>query len=677
MPRLAALAVVVGATVLAYASAPSSTTLLFDARALVAENPVLREWAPAHVWYLLTHDYWQPMATDGLYRPVTMLSFLVDRAVLGHGDRATGYVVENVLLHAMNAALVYLLVWRLGRRASAATAAALLFAVHPITTEAVTNVVGRADLLATAGVLGGLLCWTYGADARGARRVALAAGLGISAILALFSKESGVVLVAAVVLHDLAFPPGDRRRLRGEHLVLAAIVLCYLAARWWVDRTGLPPEDVSPVDNPIVEAPFWRGRLTAVGVLVRALGLVVWPATLSVDYSYRQIPIVAWPPASPGDWVAVAGVVALPTLVWLLVRRRRTAPAVFFFGGLALLALVPSANLVRVIGSIMAERFFYLPLAGLAAALALAADRWAGMPGRRTGLGIVVAVLTLALGARTAVRNRDWRDERTLWAATVRAVPESAKAHKGYAGALFEPDGDRQELARVITHAERAVAIRPDYQPALVDLGSYYLTMGNVVGAEQPAAAARWYEQAAAVLERARALDERDLMRFVEKMRARGHGDDTIPDTADGILYNNLSLAYVKLGRLEDALGAYERMRALAPTNVAVYRDIATIRAALGQPDESAVALWEAVAIDDDAEAKQRLVELYREVPSGGAPIVTQGPAGEVQLHTSHPVVRRHRCRAWRELAALFTRAGLSALATAVGAEAGSCSDDT
>src|SRR5258706_7349142 len=234
------------------------------------------------------------MAVDGLYRPLAILSFLADRAVFGFGDRSTGYVVENVALHATIACLVYALVWTVARRRWQATVAGLVFAVHPVTTDAVTNVVGRADLLATLGVVAGLVAWARGRDATGGRRVGWAIGLGCAAVLALFSKESGVVLAGAVVLYDLVFPRSGAR-LRAEHLVVAAVVGGYLVARWYVDRTGLPPEDLSPGDNPIAEGAFWIGRPTAAGGLLRAAALPVWPPPLGGGYSYRAGPRAGWP----------------------------------------------------------------------------------------------------------------------------------------------------------------------------------------------------------------------------------------------------------------------------------------------------------------------------------------------------------------------------------------------
>jgi tetratricopeptide (TPR) repeat protein len=670
MPHQIALGAVVAAVLLAYAGAPTPT-LVVDAQLLVVDNPSVHEATAANLAYVLTHDYWRPLATGGVYRPLTMLSFLVDYAVLGHGARATGYIVENIALHCTCAVLLYALVWQLAGRVWPATVAALLFGVHPVTTEAVTNVVGRADLLAAAGVLAGILCWAHARHACGVRRIAILVALAMSTAIGLFSKETGVVLVGTVVLYDVAFPPV--RRIRGEHVIVGAVMIAYLAARWYVERVGLPPNGVSPIDNPIVEAPFLLGRLTAIGVLVREFGILLWPATLSIDYSFRQIPIVSWPPASLSDWMAVAGVLALLAALVGLVRLRPREPRVFFLLALAALALMPTANLLLTIGSIMAERFLYLPLAGIAGAVALAVHGWARTPRRRTAATVLLASIVAAAAVRTSVRNLDWRDERTLWAATVEAVPDSAKAHKAYAEALWDPTADARGMALGMSHAERAVQLRPDYMQALSNLGSYYMRMGDIAADEQSAAARTWYEKAAGVLESARRLDDGFTARFVEQMKERGHAEDGIPDAGSVIIYTNLSLAYLRLQDLPLALEAHERLRRLAPTNVAVYRDIGMIDMALGRTDDAAVALWQAVVLTEDAAATQQLVEIYRNMPAGDTPIVTYDEAGQPQLHVGHPAVSAHRCRALRELVAIFTRARLPELADGARTQLAEC----
>ena len=121
-----------------------------------------------------------------------------------------------------------------------------------------------------------------------------------------------------------------------------------------------PTAEFPFVDNPIVGASFWVGRLTAMKVMARYLWLAIWPVKLSADYSYSEIPLARGSFADWTAWIAIA--IGLGMLVWLWKRSR---PA-FFFACFGFLNLLPASNLLFPIGTIMAERLLYLPLAGLA-----------------------------------------------------------------------------------------------------------------------------------------------------------------------------------------------------------------------------------------------------------------------------------------------------------------------
>ncbi len=665
------LAGVAAVTALAYADSFGGA-LVFDSRALILENPVVHQASLANVRFILTHDYWQPMSTDGLYRPLTVLSYLFNYAVLRGGGAPAGYHAVNLVLHLACVGLVYALLWHLTRRAWPAVLAAAVFGLHPVATEAVTNVVGRADLLAAIGVMGGLLCHVRATESAGPLRAVWRAALALSAVVAFFSKESGLVLVPILLAHDLVF----RRAVRGSTgAVVPAIgvLAVYLGARWYVAHTGLPAEDIAAVDNPIVEAGFWTGRLTAVKVLGHDALLLLFPASLSADYSYREVPVVAWPPHGLGDLGAIVALVALGALGWALARERARDRPLFFLGLFSLLALLPATNLVLVIGSIMAERFLYLPLAGFAGALALIAERVARRQEAQQVSGAIALVLLLCAG-RTVVRNRDWNDEIALWSSAVQASPDSAKAHKAYAAAVFAADPDRRRIDEVIAEGERAVEIRPDYLGALVDLGSYYVARGDLAGAPH---GRPWYERGVAVLERARLLETGASQRFIEKMLARGTPPEAIPDFANTELYANLPLAYARAGRLEDALAAYEEARRLDPGKSAPYLDISAVLALLGRWEDASITLFEAVTVDpDDHEAAMRLVGMYRHFYAQGHAIVDDS-ADHVTVNLDDPVVHRHRCKAYLGLAEIYRRARLpDRAAHALGLATGFCIEE-
>jgi hypothetical protein len=525
MAHAVSLLLVVTAAVVAYLNAGGGA-LVFDAKVIVGENPAVQTWSAESVRYLFTHDYWQPMATDGLYRPLTTLSFLFDRGVLGHGDAAFGYVVENVALHAICAMLVYALVWQAARRRWAATVAALLFAVHPITTEAVTNVVGRADLLAAAGVLGGLLCWVRGRDP-GTRRWLWRSGSPPRR-----RSRSSARRAARARRRRRAvgrrLPAAGGRRLRAEHAVVGGdsgrVPGGALVGR--SDRRAA--RDIAPVDNPLVEAPFLAGRLTALGVLVREAGLLLWPATLSVDYSYRQIPVVgagasaAWASSVSSAWRSPCGRsgavrgAGRRSSSWAVRPRRH--PAV----------LEPAA----------ADRQHH----GRALPLSAARRRGRGRGARRRRLGVdgkppdaqrpsSSRVVSARAHGADGRRNLDWRDDRTLWAATVQAAPESAKANKAYANALAGSATDVPALSAAIARS-RAGRRDPARLPAGPGRPRQLRAPARRPFAGQPDVAQRWYEKALTALESARAIDEKSTARFVEKMRARGNPTTRSPTSA-------------------------------------------------------------------------------------------------------------------------------------------------
>ena len=214
--HVVALTVLAAAMALTWANALGAG-FVRDAWGFIVANPVIHSATLENVRFILTHDHAAPVGASGLYRPLTVLSYLFDWAIVGHGDRPAGYIAENILLHFLCAALVYALVWQLLGRLWPAAVAAALFGLHPVTTEAVVNVAGRADLLATLGVLGGLACYVHGSAARGRRRAGWAAGLVAASVVAFFAKESGLVLVAGhPALGPHLRPPASARACAGR-----------------------------------------------------------------------------------------------------------------------------------------------------------------------------------------------------------------------------------------------------------------------------------------------------------------------------------------------------------------------------------------------------------------------------------------------------------------------------
>jgi len=456
------------------------TGLLFDSVGVIEQDPRIREATPQNIQSILTGQYWYVNATAGLYRPVTTLSYLMNYAVLGNGTRPAGYHWVNFVLHGINVALVYALGVLVFGQPALASALAAIWGLHPVLTESVTNMVGRADLLAAFGVLAGLLCHARGASVRGARRSMWLAALVVAQTVGLFSKESGAVLPGIMLLYDLVWP--ERGTWRSRATAYAALALPFAA--FFFLRGGIDTHMVVEfTENPLVHASFWTARLTAVKVIGKFLWLFLWPARLSADYSYNAVPVLGsaaffWENAKALIAVTVCAVAAL-LAVLLAVRWRTKGKPLLFFLGFFFVAMLPTSNLIIVIGSIMAERFLYLPSVGLAgcmiAAIHTSAHRssvkWRAAP---QAAWVTMVLICLVFAARTYARNFDWQDERSLWTSTVNAYPESARPHYNLGTALAPIPG---RLPDAIAEFEAALRIRPDYPEAHYNLGNAFALM--------------------------------------------------------------------------------------------------------------------------------------------------------------------------------------------------------
>jgi protein O-mannosyl-transferase len=649
----------------------------YDSRHLILDDPRVHAATGENVRLIFTQDYWWPKAVSGLYRPLVKLSYLLDWAILGSGDRPAGYHAVNLVLHWANAVLVFLLGLVTMRRPGAAFATAALFASHPIATEAVTNIVGRADLLAALAVLGGTLIWVRSRRERGPHAILWLAGLALASGLGVLAKESAAAVLGVIVVYELATgapAPTWRaattalaRRVAPALAVVLPILLAVLLLRVRL-YADLPTPLLPFVDNPEVGTDALTARLTALAVVGRYAGLLLWPWTLSCDYSYAQVPLARGAAEVARAFAAAAAGAAVITLA---VRRRRTAPALPFWVGLSAVTLLPSANLVWPIGSIMAERFLYLPSAGFAACLALAGDAL----GRRRPR-LVAALLAVVVGAyalRTVVRNRDWQDDLRLFSAAVLASPRSAKAHQQLAYALWAADApDYPHIDVAIREGERALALmdaeplpltwRTSAVPA--QLGAYYWIRGRKQSASE-AEQRQWFERAVAVLAGAEAIDRAHNDEHHAREVARGRPPAEVIDVGNPEIYYYLGLAYLGLGRPGEARTALARMRRLAPADANAYWTTARAELADGAFDDAAVSLHEALTLNaGDREAWRALADLYARVDGGGCAIVREASAE--RLNTACPRARRDACAAHAGLAHAFADAGQAPLARRV-----------
>jgi tetratricopeptide (TPR) repeat protein len=626
--------------------------LVIDNRILILNDPRLRSASLENIQLILTKEAWWPTGSTGVYRPLATLSYLFNYSVLGGGQSPVGYHVVNLLLQWLNASLAFFLFVRLLGNRLAAFAAAALFAVHPLGTEAVTNVIGRTDQLVAASLLGALLCYVRSGEAYGRRRVSWLVGTGAGAAVGLFSKETAVVVAPLLLLYDVTF---RRERLREFWKPLLALLPAYgffFASRWLVFRHTAPAQ-FPFTDNPLLGADFLTARLTALRVLARYFGLALWPAKLSSDYSYDQIPVVA------SGWATGIAVIFLAVGIAIAVLAWRHNKALFFLLGLALAPLIPASNLFIRIQSIMGERFAYTSILGICGCAVLALQRWAPR-----ALPVVAGIAVLAGGVRTYARNADWRDDLTIWASAVHTSPNSAKAHKAYAGALHAADRDRSKLDVVIAEMEVARQIlerhplpleRQDYS-VYADVGFYNLEAAERLR-NDPSAIARaadHYRRALGALERAHEIESAAIRALQAEAGRTGRPVDGIGDPH---VDENLGLAALRLGSFDKALAAYSHLVARSPENPKGHRGVGLAKIGLGRDEEGAISLLAALLVSKwDPDVLVDAIRIYATRFSGSDAIVTKG--SETNLNPASSLVHRHLCQAFRQLVSAFGAAG-------------------
>jgi|GEM_PF-685562 len=433
------------------------------------------------------------LAVNFVLRPVSYATFYWNRAL--HGMDSSGYRVVNIIIHTVNAILLWLLAARLLRSRGwagqfGAAGAALVFAVHPVMTESVTYIAQRFESLATMFVLGAMLAWVarQQVEAGGKSRLWVLV-LGVVAtlclLLAMLSKETGIVtpvlLVLAAWLALGGHPLDALVAARGQlallpllPLLLGAVVfICNgeLSPRTVLNITNHPSAPLEPLHYAVSEIPVWASYL----------GVLLWPAGLRFD------PLVApvesmWEPRLWLGLVVCAGLLGCGWLAWR--RWKAAGGGVVFFGVLwFFIALLPSSSIIP-LPDLYAEHRSYLPSIGLFIALAVVlAQAWETVrkPAVRRVLAAGAIVCVSLLAAATWQRNDELRDAVTLYSKVVAENPDHGRAWL-ILGSELARHGDREAAVEAFESSLRCP--NPPVH-AFINQGTVLMKIGRTATALQ------------------------------------------------------------------------------------------------------------------------------------------------------------------------------------------------
>ncbi len=467
---------------------------VFDDIIVVQNRGDLRE--PGNFFNLFVSPYHQNMPKTGLYRPLTMISYAVNHYIDG---TPAGFHIVNVIIHALNSFLVFWLINFLFKNKFLSYSTFLLFLAHPIHTEAVTSIVGRAELLA---FLFGIASIYFFVN----KNKTLSAA---SFLLALLSKESALMVLPIVLYIDIVFVNkkiiDSVKKLWFFSLPLGLYSLLRYKA---LSNYFFGDATTTVVENPLKFASFLERIATAFKVLYMYVERLIWPVHLSADYSFNAIKIISNPFVSVESAV---GVLIFTLLVVLLIFYKKVSKEISFGAALFLFPYLIISNLIKPVGTIMGERLMYFSSLGFVVIAAFVLikvsdyKKW----GTKTTYGLL-AVILVFYGVRTVIRNKDWHDSRALFYATLKESPDSlitrtalagvhiranewdlAKEQLAIAKSIYENNSHLQNLLGVVADHEknyvlaeekykRSLELNPDATNSYINLAELYLKQGRL-----------------------------------------------------------------------------------------------------------------------------------------------------------------------------------------------------
>ncbi len=463
---------------------------IWDDQYLALENPFIK--SPLLIVEAFRH-YLFLESFSSHYRPVQNVSYMFDYFVWN--TDAYGFHLTNVLLHAGCAVLLYLLLRNLigslwFRDASMRTHGrlllrvpvisvmallmALLWAVHPVHSAAVDYISGRADSLAFLfAAAAWLLTFRARTEQRPRRRYAFFVLAGVSALVALLSREIAAIWFALFLIHFLLVERNVSHRAR-----IAAVTACVLLFGIYAGFRQLP------VQRSLPSASAWPAPMR-VALMARSLGdytrLLTFPGNLHMERNLLEPASYGsnadWRGAVAAEYLSVLGVLAAGAVAFACWKRGAGRNMRIFGAGWFVVGYLPISNLIP-LNATVAEHWLYLPSVGFLIFLAGCAVE---LPIRyRRTVTAFACLATIGLAARSVVRSTDWANEETFYTRTIEAGGCSTRAATNLAE-IYSARGDAVGAERIF---RRVLALTPDYPMARNNLANLLQKQGRTPEAE-------------------------------------------------------------------------------------------------------------------------------------------------------------------------------------------------
>ncbi|XP_027709912.1 protein O-mannosyl-transferase TMTC4 isoform X2 [Vombatus ursinus] len=582
---------------------------VFDDSEAIVNNKDLRAETPlGDLWH---HDFWGSKLSSNTshksYRPLTVLTFRINYYLSG-GFHPVSFHMVNILLHCSISVLmvdVFSILFgglqytskgrRLNLAPKSSLLAALFFAVHPVHTECVAGIVGRADLLGALFFLLSFLGYCHAFRENNKEGAQFSTFWVLLSILlsavAMLCKEQGITVLGFNAVFDalvisklniLEIVQKVRHKdkslenigwLKNGGLLFRLILLfsggaTILYVRWRIMGTG--PPAFTEVDNPasFAESMFVRAINYNYYYSLNAW-LLLCPWWLCFDWSMGCIPLIK----SVSDWRIIALAALWFCLIGLICQALCSEDShkrrILTLGlGFLIIPFLPASNLFFRVGFVVAERVIYLPSVGYCMLLTYGFGILTKHTKKKKLIAATVIGILLINMVRCITRCSQWRNEDLLFRSALSVCPLNAKVHYNVGKNL----ADKGDQTAAIRYYREAVRLNPKYVHAMNNLGNILKERNELQEAEellslavqiQPDFAAAWMNLGIVQNSMRRFGEAEQSYRTAIKYRRK------YPDC-----YYNLGRLYADLNRPLDALNAWRNATFLKPEHTLAWNNM-------------------------------------------------------------------------------------------------------
>lgn len=604
---------------------------VFDDISAIKENKDLRPHTP--LVNIFSNDFWgTPMHKEQShksYRPLCVLTFRWN--YLLWQLEPMGYHLVNMLLHSV-VCLMYFRMCSMFLPELSSFVAAMLFAVHPIHTEAVTGVVGRAETLSSVFFLAAFMLYTKAARTKkvtGWRYLCLSM---VSVATAMLCKEQGITITGVCAAYEIFvsqkirlaelkymikpfistkssyhFPWSSEATKR--LLVLAFTTICLLLVRLQIMGSQLPV--FTRFDNPASVASTPTRQLTYHYLISVNLWLLLFPCDLCCDWTMGTIPLVE-SFLDPRNLSTLAAYVFLflMTCAALCTENKQRSVVILMSLAFMIFPFLPASNLFFPVGFVIAERVLYMPSMGFCLLVGYGFNVLSQRQNKKL-TWLALTILLVSHGSKTYLRNWDWETEYSIFMSGLKVNQQNAKLFNNVGHAL-ESQG---KYVEALKYFHTAVKVQEDDVGAHINVGRTYNHLKMFKEAEDA------YLRAKSLLPKAKPGESYqariapnhlnvflNLANLISKNHTRLEEADMLYRQAISMradytqAYINRGDILIKLNRTKEAQEVYERALLYDSSNPDIYYNLGVVFLEQGKASQALAYLDKALEFDPEHE---------------------------------------------------------------------------